>query len=71
VSGAAVHGWEFCDETDEQSGFTAVRNDICSWATVISTSNSLQPAATAVYSIIHHFNYAQLYHSVRHFFFGV
>jgi len=52
VFGAAVHGWEFCDETDEHSGFAATRNDICSCATLISTSNALQPEATAVYSIM-------------------
>ena len=55
--------WEFCDETDEHSGFTAIRINICSWATVISTRNTLQPPATAVYSIMFQFNYApiQLY----------
>ena len=60
MSGTAVHGWEFCDETNEHSGFTAIRIGICSWATVSSTSNILQPAATARYSIMLQFNYAPI-----------
>jgi len=60
VSGTAVHGWEFCDETDEQYDFTPVRSDICSWATVTSSSNVLQPAATAAYSIMLQLNYAPI-----------
>jgi len=60
VSGTAVYGWEFCDETDEHSGFTAIRIDTCSGATVSSTSNTLQAAATAGYSIMLQFNYSPI-----------
>jgi len=47
-----VHSWEFCDESDQHSVFTAITSDICSWVTLFSTTNNLQPAQTAVYCIM-------------------
>jgi len=53
---SVVYSWEFCDESDQHSVFTAITSDICSRATVISTNNTLQTAATAVYSIMREFH---------------
>jgi hypothetical protein len=43
---------ELSDESVQHSVFTAIRSDMCSIATVISTNNGLQPTATAVYCIM-------------------
>jgi hypothetical protein len=63
VYGAVVHSWEFCDESDRQLVFTEMTRDNSSWATVISTTNALQPAATAVFCIMFVFHHRFWYHS--------
>jgi len=52
VSVTVVHSWEFCDESDQHSVFTAITSDIISQATFISTTNTLQHAPSAVYCIM-------------------
>jgi len=46
-----VHSWEFCDESDEHQFIQQYEVISLAEQLVISTSNLLQPVATAVYCI--------------------